>query len=434
MTEPKGPTVLVGSNKIAMSRALGAAFLNHQVEQLERTTNNNSNNTTRNTRSDASNWRARPESPTSSRRTTNPPAAAGGGGSPPRHARGKKPDIRQQQQQQQTNATARRPGGGAGSGGAGARREKEADVVVVDASVLVHCISQIKAWCRDGREEVIIVPLEALNTLDLLKKGTSPIAQRARAASRMLESQVGTNARIQVQSDSAFVLWDDIPFTDNNVNNTDNNNNATTDNNTPAPPSPEWLRRTVCCARYESTQALSERKRAVLAVLAPSSSHSSSSLAVPGTTDDAESANSPVPLPAPHPSPGHKFEVRAQGTLVRAWAARAGISVLDVRPTPDGSSESDLSGVHHRESTPGGGRRRTSGPSPEQQQQMHYGGGGAGGQYGGHHGGQQAVRRVPSRGQPSLVERPPAVRAMMEAVAQPTRVVRVLARGEKLDP
>lgn len=33
-----------------------------------------------------------------------------------------------------------------------------------------------------------------------------------------------------------------------------------------------------------------------------------------------------------------------------------------------------------------------------------------------------------------LVERPPAVMAMMEMVAQPSRVVRVLARGEKLDP
>jgi len=33
-----------------------------------------------------------------------------------------------------------------------------------------------------------------------------------------------------------------------------------------------------------------------------------------------------------------------------------------------------------------------------------------------------------------LVERPPAVMAMMEMVAQPSKVVRVLARGEKLDP
>jgi hypothetical protein len=33
-----------------------------------------------------------------------------------------------------------------------------------------------------------------------------------------------------------------------------------------------------------------------------------------------------------------------------------------------------------------------------------------------------------------MVERPPAVKTMMDMVAQPTRVVRVLARGEKLDP
>ena len=33
-----------------------------------------------------------------------------------------------------------------------------------------------------------------------------------------------------------------------------------------------------------------------------------------------------------------------------------------------------------------------------------------------------------------MVERPPAVKAMMDVIAQPSRVVRVLARGEKLDP
>jgi hypothetical protein len=32
------------------------------------------------------------------------------------------------------------------------------------------------------------------------------------------------------------------------------------------------------------------------------------------------------------------------------------------------------------------------------------------------------------------VERPPAVKAMMDVVSQPSRVVRVLARGEKLEP
>jgi len=33
-----------------------------------------------------------------------------------------------------------------------------------------------------------------------------------------------------------------------------------------------------------------------------------------------------------------------------------------------------------------------------------------------------------------LVERPPAVKAMMDMVSRQTRVVRVLARGEKLEP
>lgn len=37
---------------------------------------------------------------------------------------------------------------------------KDADVVVVDTSVLVHGLDQIKTWSRNGREEVIIVPLE----------------------------------------------------------------------------------------------------------------------------------------------------------------------------------------------------------------------------------------------------------------------------------
>ena len=40
------------------------------------------------------------------------------------------------------------------------RNEKDADIVVVDASVLIHALGQVKKWCREGREEIIIVPLE----------------------------------------------------------------------------------------------------------------------------------------------------------------------------------------------------------------------------------------------------------------------------------
>ena len=42
----------------------------------------------------------------------------------------------------------------------GGVKEKDADVIVVDASVLVNALGQLKKWCRDGQEEIIIVPLE----------------------------------------------------------------------------------------------------------------------------------------------------------------------------------------------------------------------------------------------------------------------------------
>ena len=114
-----------------------------------------------------------------------------------------------------------------------------------------------------------------LNTLDLLKKGTSSLAQRARAASRILEAQVGTNPRVRVQRDEAFVYWDKIASTSQ-------------DTGTPLP-SPEWVRRTVCCAKWETDNPLMElgtdvtpksTPRVVFAVLSPSSQkHSSYTLA-----------------------------------------------------------------------------------------------------------------------------------------------------------
>ena len=47
------------------------------------------------------------------------------------------------------------------------QKEKDADVIVLDASVLVHALPQVKKWCRDGREEIVIVPLEGENAVGL---------------------------------------------------------------------------------------------------------------------------------------------------------------------------------------------------------------------------------------------------------------------------
>ncbi|EIN04443.1 hypothetical protein PUNSTDRAFT_108195 [Punctularia strigosozonata HHB-11173 SS5] len=391
MTEIKTAT----QNKLAMSRALGAAFLNHQVEQLERTVNN--------TGPTGGNWRDRKLSP--SRQADFVPRGASGkrppfnpaAGKPPRRKGGEAPE--RNAQDTGIKAGRRSP--------ENAKKEKIADVIVIDASVLIHCIGQVKVWCREGREEVLIIPLEALNTLDLLKKGTSALAQRARTASRILEAQVGTNNRVRVQSDDAFVPWDNISFAEDGA---------------AVAHSPEWVRRTICCARWEVDNekkiegGKTERAKVVLAILSqaapPPNLHS------PKPSDGAAETASPVPLPVPQVH-ANKHEPRSSGALVTAWARRAGIELLELRPLPAQEDEDRANG--RRGPTGQYGRPpRRGGPGDNEHRRpsVSNGSGGGGG-------------NKPNVG---LVERPPAVKAMMDIVAQPSKVVRVLARGEKLDP
>ncbi|KAG1891639.1 uncharacterized protein F5891DRAFT_1211213 [Suillus fuscotomentosus] len=85
------------------------------------------------------------------------------------------------------------------------RGDKDADIVVVNASVLVHALHQVKKWCRDGRDEIVIVPLEEGN------ESSHP----TRAVSfTNFRGFIGTDACIHVQWDDAFVLWDRIEFKD----------------------------------------------------------------------------------------------------------------------------------------------------------------------------------------------------------------------------
>ena len=233
-----------------------------------------------------------------------------------------------------------------------------------------------------------------------MKKGTTSLAQRARAASRILEAQVGSNPRIRVQRDDAFVLWDSIPFQDPS-----------------ATASPEWVRRTICCARWELEHASPDKiktPKVVLAVLAPPTDSSTDATATP---QGAVSA-SPVPLPAPQPN---RFEPRSAGTLVTLWAAKAGLELLQVSNVPQGPLVNEVYGP------PFGGRH-----TPDEDRVPRGGGGGGRGRRNSHHKDPRAP--IPGGGGGGLVERPPAVMAMMEMVSQPSRVVRVLARGEKLDP
>ena len=392
----QGPTI--ASNKMAMSRALGAAFLNHQVQQLEKTVHDVGPGGT--------NWRDR-RVPNhfdrqDGRRHRGPPVKS------VRKREGESTEVEVDDRERIKRETG--------------KPEKDADIIVVDASVLVHAIHQVKKWCRDGREEIVIVPLEALNTLDLLKKGMSSLAQRASAASRILEAQVGANPRIRVQRDDAFVAWDEV-----------------FKGQAPPTASPEWVRRTICCTRWEldhaadevdknatktrntdpgeTSDATNKQPRVVLAVLSQAPEAQSEAVYVPNNHLSA----SPVPLPAPQTN---RHEPRSSGALVAMWAAKAGLQVLEVSPPPAGGNSSG------RNTSPGDGRRSPQATRRSNEEDRS--------KRGGRRNSYLRSNGEPGSTRPSagtgLVERPPAVMAMMEAVAQPSRVVRVLARGEKLEP
>ncbi|PWZ00648.1 hypothetical protein BCV70DRAFT_98879 [Testicularia cyperi] len=60
---------------------------------------------------------------------------------------------------------------------------------IVDASVLIFSLRTMHEWSKDA-STCAIVPLEAINTLDLLKKGDSPVNLAARKATRWLEEKM----------------------------------------------------------------------------------------------------------------------------------------------------------------------------------------------------------------------------------------------------
>lgn len=150
------------TNKMAMSRALGAAFLNHQVEQLEKTVSSNG--------PASGNWRERKynnnhHGPAHSAPSKRGPNSAGGNVAHRKKGSGESRDRMTLPSQEKPNRD--RQVEEVSSFHAGRRNSeeddrkgKDADVIVVDASVLLHALYKVKRWCRDGRQEVLIVPLE----------------------------------------------------------------------------------------------------------------------------------------------------------------------------------------------------------------------------------------------------------------------------------
>lgn len=299
------------------------------------------------------------------------------------------------------------------------------------------------------------------------------LAQRARAASRILEQQVGTNDRIRVQRDDAFVLWDEIPFATKTGSEEAGTvaDEAITASTAPHQ-APEWLRRTICCARWEVDNAKGKPERNIDSndpaekegEAMPDSGPKpltppvivavcTSALDTLQPQDSTPLATSPVPLPPPPPQ-----QVRCMGTLVKLWAEKAGVTVYDVKPTapPTASVNTIPNAVANRDVTR---PRHTHGHGRGSSDEDWRGGAGNGGPIKintvrrssasapkprpGAHADPSGTKPIaiygPGRGRGGggggmLVERPAATMAMNASMMQPSKVIRVLARGEKLDP
>jgi len=406
-------------SKDALSRALGAAFLSHKVEELEKTVSTSPNYGGFQAREK----RERRLSPTLDFVPRGRGGRGrGGSGRPPRggRPRGADDEYKDERRNGMDNKVEEPTG------------YKDADVVIVDASVLIHAIGQVKAWSKYGREETIIVPLEALNTLDLLKKGSSVLAQRARAASRILEQQVGTNPRIKVQQDDAFVLWDEMSFA---LETSTNESKETNPDSQADQETPEWLRRTISCARWELEKsaevkdgsASEDQPFNVVVAVCTSPLEAPTSGEVPTTT------RSPVPLPAPQPP--SKFEQRCAGILVSQWAKAAGIRVLDVKATapPHGGPPGGRRGGGANHVRSSSDEEWRGGPSSSRKSYAQAGRGGRGAPRDSVVG-KPPVVYGPGRVGGALVERPAATVALNATLMEPAKVIRVLARGEKLEP
>jgi hypothetical protein len=142
-----------------MSRALGAAFLNHQVTELERNTNNQRTRAPRGRGGRTGGGVRRSEKdqeydPEFDRARTKADFGIG-------PTAGDEGSWRRRPQSSDDTASesASPPRPRTLHGAQGARSAPPPDVVVVDASVLIHSLGAVQRWCRNKHTQVVI-PLE----------------------------------------------------------------------------------------------------------------------------------------------------------------------------------------------------------------------------------------------------------------------------------
>lgn len=147
-----------------MSRALGTAFLSHQVSQLEKDIIKGSNNGPQGRGNARGGGRG-------GRGGARGGSRGGGRNGHPRPQLGAPGQADDNQDSNRPGATQWRSNKAIKE----VTQAKVADRIVVDASVLIHALPTVRTWCRDSSKEVVIIPLEGKPPVLNLSFGESMI-------------------------------------------------------------------------------------------------------------------------------------------------------------------------------------------------------------------------------------------------------------------
>lgn len=250
------------------------------------------------------------------------------------------------------------------------------------------------------------------------------------------------------------MLWDSIPFLKPKPAEPEVARDVATDDKVKYN-TPEWVRRTICCARWEFDQAHAKAADAAASASANDAGDGSLTTATTKASDVAsdqalptsppyprvivavclEAAQlpdatstvaSPVPLPAPHQA--SKYEQRCTGAVVAQWAKEAGVPVVEFKATPLPAPSGNRRGPPHGR-TLSDEEPVNPGSSPNRSKPVFIRARGGSPFVGG----DRAAVFGPGRGGGTLVERPAATMVMNDIV-QLSKPIRLLARGEKLEP
>ncbi|WAR58056.1 hypothetical protein PtB15_5B288 [Puccinia triticina] len=169
-TKPQPSILPIIPDREKMSRALGAAFLQHKVQQLERNLDD-----------------------LSFRRDLHQP--------PPRTQHSHQTKSSHPNRNQSKKKTLLQPVSSTDPTPSSSDSSTPVPIKLIDTSMLIHALPILKKWVREAKYKIVI-PLDVVSELDFLKTSPPPIHGLVREATCWLDKQFQTSSK-QSSTDSA---------------------------------------------------------------------------------------------------------------------------------------------------------------------------------------------------------------------------------------